>query len=202
MSKIQKRLRDWFRRRGYHTGNTPTDQGFWLESPVMNNAGSMHSFVDEDGMRKKFCWEYKTDYELDRFCCDYLTIKLYRRKHIWKRDPNVPFKRGCSMGYSHIPSDDFTEWEDCGYYNMPIGDVFKLSELCKVAYDEWLSVRKTKNHLNFMERISKSCGIRWIGRNSSYDDIKWTYSNERLRKERGYATEEEYEEFKRRSNNG
>jgi len=44
-----------------------------------------------------------------------------------------------------------------------------------------------------MERIAKSCLIRWIGVNSSYDEIKWTYSNERLRQERGYAATREQE---------
>ena len=60
----------------------------------------------------------------------------------------------------------------------------RLAELIKAAQDDWLKVRPSKNHLTFMERIAKNCPIRWIGRNSSYEEIKWVYSNERLRKER------------------
>lgn len=177
----QKQLRRWFQRHGWHTGNTPTSKGFYLESPIENRAGGMHS---QNG--REYCNEAYLGVELDRFLCDHVTLEIYTRKHWWKKAPNqLKPEEGIGGGYTHEPSDDFEDWPRHGVYmNIPAQDIIKLAELIKAAQDDWNNGRKTKNHLNFMERIAKGCGIRWIGVNSSYDEIKWTYSNERLRKER------------------
>lgn len=188
MSEAQKRLRRWFQRHKWHTNDTPTGSGFYLSSPIENSAGLSQFAVDpKTGQRREYCIERNMDIELDRFCCDYVTISIYERKHWWKRDPSIP--DGEYSGYSWIPSDDFEEWprHPNASINIPARDMVKLAELIQAAQADWLSKRKSKNHLNFMERISKQCLCRWIGVNASYDSIKWDYSNERLRKERGWA---------------
>lgn len=194
MSEKQAKLRRWFQRHGWHTGNTPTGQGFWLKSPVENCAGGMYHAVDpETGKTRQFCWEREMGIELDRFNCDYVTISIYRRRHWYRRDPSI--QENDHGGYSWVPSDDFEKWKrhaDASI-NIPASDILKLAELIKEAQADWLRVRKSRRHLNFMERIAKSCCIRWIGVNSSYEEIKWTYSNERLREERGFAAFSEKE---------
>ena len=186
MNEAQKKLRRWFQRHGWHTGNTPTGQGFYLESPVENCAGSIHRALDtKTGQVREYCWEAFAGIELDRFCCDYISLSIYERKHWWKRDLSV--SADDHTGYTWIPSDDFEPWprQATASISIPAHDIIKLAELIQAAKADWMAVRKTKNHLNFMERIAKSCGIRWIGVNSSYEEIKWTYSNERLRQEAG-----------------
>lgn len=194
MSKEQARIRRWFQRHGWSTGNTPTGMGFYIESPVENEAGGMHSAFDTDTEKaREFCWEKYMDIELDRFNCDYVTISIHKRRHWWKQDPSIP--AGDHGGYRWVPSDDFEKWRRTpdASIDIPAADILKLAELIKEAQADWLRVRKSRKHLNFMERIAKSCCIRWIGVNSSYEEIKWTYSNERLREERGFAAFSEKE---------
>lgn len=193
MSDEQKKLRRWFRDHGWHTSDTPTGQGFYLESPIENCAGSTEWATDpKTGKDRLFSKERFLAVELDRFSCDYLTFQVFTRKHWWKRDPSIMEKD--IGGYTWVPSDDFGEWPRWGVsVNIPARDIVKMADLIKAAQADWMKCRKTKNHLNFMERIAKSCLIRWIGVNSSYDEIKWAYSNERLRQERGYAAAREQE---------
>jgi len=187
MSGEQKRLRRWFRDHGWHTTDTPTGQGFYIKSPVENKAGLSHWGTDpETGERREYAKEAYLGVELDRFNCDHVTLEVFTRKHWWKPAQN-PLKpeEGIGGGYSWEPSDDFEPWPRNGVsVNIPAKDIIKMAELIKAAQADWMRGRKTKNHLNFMERISKSCLVRWIGVNSSYEEIKWDYSNERLRKER------------------
>ena len=194
MSEQQRRLRRWLRDHGWHTGTTPTGQGFYLESPVENCAGGMEWATDpETGKSRCYSKERLLTVELDRFNCEYLTIQVLNRKHWWKRDPSI--KDSDIGGYTWVPSDDFEDWPRWGdSVNIPARDILKMADLIRAAQADWMKGRKTKKHLNFMERIAKSCPIRWIGVNSSYDEIKWTFSNERLRKERGYAAKREVEE--------
>lgn len=185
MSAEQKKLRRWFRDHGWHTSDTPTGHGFYMESPVENSAGLMHWGEDaKTGQKREYAKESYIGIELDRFCCDHVTLEVFTRKHWWKRDPSV--NENCiGGGYSWVPSDDFEEWPRNGItVNIPAMDIIKMAELIKEAQADWMKCRKSKRHLNFMERIAKSCPIRWIGVNSSYDEIKWTYSNERILKER------------------
>lgn len=193
MSAEQKKLRRWFRDHGWHTCDTPTGQGFYMESPVENGAGLGHWGTDpKTGQRREYAKEAYLGIELDRLCCDYVTLEIFTRKHWWKRDPSI--REGDIGGYPWVPSDDFEEWPRNGVtMNIPARDIIKMADLIKAAQVDWMKGRKTKNHLTFMERISKSCLVRWIGVNSSYDEIKWTYSNERLRKERGFAAKREVE---------
>lgn len=187
MSDVQKKLRRWFRDHGWHTCDTPTGQGFYLESPIENCAGMSYWGTDpKTGQRREWAKEAYLGVELDRFCCEYVTLQVFTRKHWWKPapDPLRP-EENIGGGYSWEPSDDFEDWPRNGVsVNIPAKDIIKMAELIKAAQADWMRGRKTKNHLNFMERISKSCLVRWIGVNSSYEEIKWTYSNERLRKER------------------
>ena len=90
------------------------------------------------------------------------------------------------MAWGNSEITDFDEWkrQPDAVVQLPARDIVKLAELIHAAKEDWLKDRPNKRHLNFMERIAKSCGLRWIGVNSSYDEIKETYSNERLRKER------------------
>jgi len=182
MSEAQKKLRAWFRRHKWQTGNTPTDQGFWMVSPVENKAGYMeHALDTKTGKIEEYSEERRMTLELDRFTCDYVTFELEKRKHWWRRDKYIAEDN--HFGYTHVPSDDFSDWESAGYINIPAEDILKLAELIKVAQKEWLDSRPSKNHLNYMEGIAKQCGPKWIGRNTTYDEIKWAYSNERLRQE-------------------
>ena len=189
----QRKLRKWFRRHGWHTADTPTRRGFWLDSPIENCAGCGEWGYDEKtGTHREFAWERYLDVELDRFTCDTVAISIYKRRHWWKRDLTA---KTDGTEYTWVPSDDFDEWErqPDAIIQLPARDIVKLAELIQAAQEDWLKDRPTKNHLNFMERIAKSCTTRWIGVNSSYDEIKETYSNKRLRKERaehdeGYRT--------------
>ena len=180
----QRKLRKWFQRHGWHTANTPTGQGFWLDSPVENCAGLGEWGYDEKtGENRCCCKERYLGVELDRFTCDTISISIYTRRHRWKRDPTA---KTDGTEYTWIPSDDFDECnhQQDASIQHPARDIGKLAELIKAAQEDWMKCRPTKNHLNFMERIAKSCVTRWIGVNSSYEEIKETYSNERLRKER------------------
>ena len=184
MGDKQRKLRKWFQQHGWHTANTPTGQGFWLDSPVENCAGLGEWGYDEKtGVNRDCCKERYLGVELDRFTCDTISISIYTRRHWWKRDPTA---KTDGTEYTWIPSDDFDEWkrQPDACIQLPACDIVKLAELIQAAQEDWLKGRPTKNHLNFMERIAKRCGTRWIGVNSSYDEIKETYSNERLRKER------------------
>lgn len=193
MSSEQKKLRRWFRDHGWHTSDTPTGQGFYLESPIENRAGGMHYAIDPaTGEEREYSNEALLSVELDRFCVDHMTLEIRTRKHWWKKAENpLRPEENLGGGYSWEPSDDFEDWpRSAAYINIPAKDVIKMAELIKAAQADWMKGRKSKNHLNFMERISKSCLVRWIGVNASYDEIKWTYSNERLRKERGTGNRE------------
>lgn len=179
LSEKSKRLRKWFQRHKWHTSNTPTGSGFFLESPVMSCAGIMHT---EKNTGKEFNWEHCIAIELDRFNCAYLTFRIFSRKHYWKRDLRVPNN---GFWYSTVPSDEFSEWKnDAVYMNIPAIDILKLAEMIKASQNDMVAKRPEKNHHGFMERAIKKCGIRWLGRNSSYEEIKKTYSNDRLMKER------------------
>lgn len=180
----QRKLRRWFQRHGWHTCDTPTKRGFWLDSPVENCAGyAEYAFDPKTNLVRAYAWEKYLEIELDRFTCDTVSLSIYKRRHWWKRDLTA---KPDGTEYTWIPSDDFDEWkhQPDAYIQLPARDIVKLAELIQTAQEDWLKGRPTKNHLNFMERIAKSCGTRWIGVNSSYEEIKETYSNERLRKER------------------
>ena len=154
IGEAQKKLRAWFRRHGWRTDTTPTGNGFHLETPVQNDAGLTKIFW-EDGKKLEYCREIFASIELDRFNCDYVTFTLYARKHWWKPATDR-FPEGWK-GYSFVPSDDFSEWErkDGSWFSIPARDIIKLAELIKAAQADWMQGRKTKNHLNFMERIAR-----------------------------------------------
>lgn len=184
MGDKQRKLRKWFQRHKWHTADTPTGHGFWLDSPVENCAGLGEWGYDEKtGGDRDCCKERYLGVELDRFTCDTVCLSIYTRRHWWKRDLTA---KTDGSEYTWIPSDDFEEWkrQPDASIQLPARDIVKLAELIQAAQEDWLKDRPTKNHLNFMERIAKNCTTRWIGVNSSYDEIKETYSNERLRKER------------------
>ena len=184
MGNQQRKLRKWFRRHGWRTAQTPTGHGFWLDSPVENCAGLGEWGYDEKtGKNRDCCKERYLGVELDRFTCDTVCLSIYTRRHWWKRDQTA---KTDGSEYTWIPSDDFEEWkhQPDASIQLPARDIVKLAELIQSAQEDWLKDRPSKHHLNFMEWISKSCGVRWIGVNSSYEEIKQTYSNERLRKER------------------
>ena len=181
ISKKTRNLRKWFQRHKWHTCNTPTGSGFFAESPVMNCAGMIHF---EKDTKREFSWEHYMSVELDRFNCEYLSFLIFSRKHYWKRDPRVP---GNGFWYNTVPSDEFSEWDngnEAVYMSIPARDIIRLAEMVKAAQEDWLAKRPTRKHMNFMERISKNCGVHWIGRNSSYEKIKQVFSNDRLMEER------------------
>lgn len=189
MGDQQRKLRKWFRRHGWRTAQTPTGNGFWLDSPVENCAGLGEWGYDEKTGKNRGCRKERyLGVELDRFSCDTVCLSIYTRRHWWKRDQTA---KTDGSEYTWIPSDDFDEWkrQPDASIQLPARDIVKLAELIQAAQEDWLKDRPSKNHLNFMERIAKSCNTRWIGVNSSYDEIKGTYSNERLRKERAERDE-------------
>lgn len=184
MGDKQRKLRKWFQRHKWHTDDTPTGRGFWLGSPIENCAGCMEYARDpKTNNPREFAWERYLGVELDRFTCDTVTFSIYKRRHWWERDP---FAKTDGTEYTWVPSDDFDKWniQPDASVTLPARDIVKLAELIQAAQEDWMEGRPTKNHLNFMERIAKNCEVLWIGVNSSYDEIKHSYSNERLRKER------------------
>lgn len=180
MNDRQKGLREWFRRHKWSTHNTPTGEGFYLESPVLNGAGVGH--YDMKSMRE-YAKEAYMSVELDRFSCKTVQIDIYERKHWWKRDMSVP-EKSC-MGYSHIPSDDFENWPDKPTASMviPASDIIKLAELIQEAQKDYCKSRK-KPYSPGSFSVMKNCLCNWIGVNSSYEAIKSIYSNERLKREK------------------
>ena len=189
MGDQQRKLRKWFRRHGWRTAQTPTGNGFWLDSPVENCAGLGEWGYDEKtGKNRDCCKERYLGVELDRFSCDTVCLSIYTRRHWWKRDQTA---KTDGSEYTWIPSDDFDEWkrQPDASIQLPARDIVKLAELIQAAQEDWLKDRPSKHHMNFMERIAKQCETRWIGVNSSYEEIKQTYSNERLRKERAERDE-------------
>ena len=125
MNETEKKLRAWFRRKAYSTGNTPTNNGFYLLSPVYNNAGTLYDAVDENGKHITYVNETYASIELDRFSCSYLHFTPYTRKHIWDKikDPKQ------WNGERVVPSDKFTEWESGHSIVIPAEDIIKMAEL-------------------------------------------------------------------------
>ena len=184
MSEQQKNLRRWFQRHGWHTADTPTGTGVYLETPVQNSAGLAYMAVDPNtGKRREYAKEAFAAIELDRFGCEYITLSIFERKHWWKRDMSVP--DGTWRMYSWVPSDDFEDWkrDPDASVSIPARDILKLAELIQEAQKDYCRVRKRKYSPRLFSSL-KNCLVRWIGVNSSYEKIKWTYSNERLRQER------------------
>lgn len=185
MNKNEKRLRKWLQRNKWHTSNTPTGRGFYIESPIENSAGSVYRGYDpKTKQNREYAWERFLGIELDRFTCDYVSLSIHKRKHWWKRDNSVP-EHDC-FGYSWVPSDDFDEWVCDSYINIPADDILKIAELIKATRESFKpsSKRSWKTHLRFIDR------------NTGYADIKWSFSNDRLRQQRGFATRAEMEAMK------
>ena len=140
----QRKLRKWFQRHGWHTANTPTGQGFWLDSPVENCAGLGEWGYDEKtGENRDCCKERYLGVELDRFTCDTVSISIYTRRHWWKRDPTA---KTDGTEYTWIPSDDFEEWkhQPDASIQLPARDIVKLAELIQAAQEDWLECRPSK----------------------------------------------------------
>ena len=167
----QRRLRRWMRRHGWHTANTPTGQGFYAESPTENCAGGLYLGDHGAGAKRYFCWERFLGVELDRINCDYVTFSIFKRRHWWQRGTVREWE----------PSDEFDEWKrnPDAAVNIPARDVVKLAEMILAAQEDWNQGRPSKHHLTYMELIAKRCPIRWIGVNSSYEEIKRVYGNKR-----------------------
>ena len=183
INECQKKLRRWFRSHGWRTVGTGI--GWLLVSPVENVAGLSYRSVNPDtGENQEYTNEMYAAFELDGFRCEYVNINIFKRKHWWKRDSSVPDN---GFWYSYVPSDDFEEWprEPTASISIPARDIVKMAELIKEGQKDCIAIRTGKASARMSDRLSKHIGIRWIGVNSSYDEIKRTYSNERLKKERG-----------------
>lgn len=176
-----KKLKNNLRRRGWSVRNTPTGTGFYIESPTLSSAGLNHVFTDKDGIKREYSKESFAAMELDRFNCKGVSIRVYERKHFWERDKSVPDN---GFWYSHVPSDKFSKWEEKGYTEIPAEDFLKIAELITESQKQYCLDRK-KNYSPSLFRIVKNMGSRWLSRNSSHEEIKETYNNNRLRKERG-----------------
>jgi hypothetical protein len=181
ISDAQKKLRTWFQRHGWHTNNTSTGWGFWLNSPVENNAGLMYKDINpETGEKQEYCKEKCLGVELDRFDCKYVSFIIYERKHWWKKDPTA---KNDMTEYTTVPSDEFGEWKGIpsASISIPAKDIVKMAELILAAQKEYKEEFPDRNP-NDLNRETNSCIPRWIGVNSSYEEIENIYSNERLRK--------------------
>ncbi|ADL36000.1 hypothetical protein bpr_II060 (plasmid) [Butyrivibrio proteoclasticus B316] len=166
MNETEKKLRAWFRRKAYSTGNTPTNNGFYLLSPVYNNAGTLYDAVDENGKHITYVNETYASIELDRFSCSYLHFTPYTRKHIWDKikDPKQ------WNGERVVPSDKFTEWESGHSIVIPAEDIIKMAELIKASQEEYCRARDMKT-----SKIKLSPYAKLIGRTTSYEKIKKDY---------------------------
>lgn len=171
-----KKLVRWFHTRKWRTCSRAGDTGIYLESPVHNCAGLM----ERQGTRW-FCWERKLSAELYSGGSGFVNIRIFQRKHYWKPDPSVPSN---GFWYTHIPSDEFSEWTEFNkapYVDVPVGDIIQLGKLLEAMRSDYGEKP---------QKIHDHCG-GVIGRDTSYEKIEWGYSNERLRKER--ETENAYE---------
>lgn len=181
MTEKEKSLRKWFQRHGWHTNSTPTGSGFYMESPICSGAGSIHYAINpQTGNKEEYSSESFVGIELDRYECKYVSINCYKRKQWWKKDNTVPNN---GFWYSTVPSDEFSEWEDAGYTCIPAEDILKIAEMITESQKEYCRIRKKKYSPGMFSAAKEKCA-RWIKRNTSYDSIKWDYSNKRLMQER------------------
>ena len=163
MNEAQKKLRKWFRRHGWHTAQPSTGNGFWLWSPVEHKYSTIHYDKSE---KTPFVKETQCVIELDRDTCDYITLKMKERKM------RVYCNAQTNTTEYRYNEEDFGEWEEGPYIDLPAEDILKLAELIKAAQEDWASGRPSKNHLRFFERIAKSCMPFWVGRNCTYKSLK------------------------------
>ena len=172
MSQAQAKLRRWFRRHGWLTSNTSTDEGFYIESPIHHKTGLVSKAVNpKTGKVQWYEDEARMGIELDRFLVNYVCIHIWERK-VWLKGD---WEHGLRHTYDPEDFGDWEEYNDGDWIDIPAEDIIKLADLIKAAQEDWLRGRKTKNHLNFMEGIAKKCDKDWIGRNSSYEEIKARY---------------------------
>lgn len=189
-TKAIKRCIAWLRRRCWHSFSNLGTDGIVLESPVHVNAGVMHY---DDARKTQFSWESKAEFELSASSADYVTVRVWRRKHFWKE--SGIFKKGSptkAFWFSFEPSeDDFSPWTYRADGKemtavIPVDDFLKAAEIFE----------KIRQDARIKEAaIHDPCG-QIIGRDTSYEQIRRAYSNERLMKERGCKDEREAREWK------
>lgn len=163
MNEAQKKLRKWLRRHGWNTAQPPTGNGFWLWSPVEHKYSTVHYDKSE---KTPFVKELQCVIELDRFTCDYVTLRIEERKMRAYRNAQT---NDIEYRYNE---EDFEEWEESPNINLPAEDILKLAELIKAAQEDWANDRPSKHYLRFDERIAKSCMPFWVGRNCTYKSLK------------------------------
>lgn len=177
-SQVVKRMVRWLHNRGWHTSSRSGESGIYMESPV----NSAHGLLRYDKVSKRyFSMEYMLSLDFDFVGSKYLSVRIFQRKHFMDRDTSVPDN---SLWFTYIPSDDFSEWtswSDVPCMHLPVEDFIHIGKL----------LEQMRFESNIKDGSANSpCG-ELIGRDTSYEKIKWGYSNERLKQERG--TENAYE---------
>ena len=129
ISEMQKKIRRWFQRHGWHTGNTPTGTGAFLEAPVQKGVGYVQSYYDKAGNpvteEKRLHWhnEYIAQFEIDRFDPNKLEIGIFK---------NAVFTAGPDFEQKNKPWPNHPE---C-YFHMSYTELKKLTELMEVCIAE------------------------------------------------------------------
>lgn len=173
ISEKQKRLRRWFRDHGWHTSQTVSGHGFYLESPIHHQTGHLSIAVNpKTGKRQTYENEAVCTIGLDDNFVNQINLGVYMRK-VWLCDSSgVPIHR--------FAEEDFEDWPDYNnayHISLPAEDILKLAELIKEAQDDWekSNASVSKEWLAYTKRMAKQFTNNWIGRNSSYEIIKQRY---------------------------
>ena len=168
-----KKIKRWLGKRGWNYS------GSYYESPVYDNGGFCFTDPSTGEITKQWSEESYAS-----FCIEpsVVGIKLCKRKHIYKRDESVP---NDNFWHSFVPSDEFTEWEEKGYAAIPAEDILKLAELIIAHQKEYCEIRDIHSNPSDFKITKKNKQHQFIGRTTTYEEIKRIFGNETLREKRG-----------------
>ena len=139
MTDVQKKLRRWFRNRKWHTHDTPTGLGAYIESPVQEGIGYVSGGYYKDGTRipeeKRWYWhtEYIVGIEVDRFTQDYVDMDIYKR---------VKY----TAGPDYEALTEAWPGQPTVHIKLTRDEVHKLAELMDVCKAEADAIRKRHKH--------------------------------------------------------
>lgn len=175
MSETQKKLREWFRRHRWHTVQTISGHGFYLESPIHHQSGALRVAVNpKTGKEQYYEDEAVCTIDLDDQFVNMINLGIYMRK-VWLCD-------SADGSVHRFAEEDFDEWPDYNdacHISLPAEDFLKLAELIKAAQadSERFNASVSKKWLAYTKRMAKTFTEDWIGRNASYENIKRRYSS-------------------------
>lgn len=146
ISDVQRTLRGWFRRHGWHTDNTPSGTGVWLQAPVEDNA----SILTRDPSGRCYYSQTRTAIEVDRFIPDRVCFSIYRR-YLWEDGSERRVLR------DHLYDSEGWPYQAEICIHMTKDELAKLAQIAEACHTEWRQTVKKRGGYNFFENIERQC---------------------------------------------